>query len=318
MRLLITMMVLPMVLQILIVRASTQSELSEDDPYAMADELHDVEGDTVLVTLSRKGDIMQLKQFFEDSSAEKKINEKGGMGHTALMAASISGQSWAVRFLLQHGADPNIADGQGYTPIHAAAYQGRYKVMEALLDSDVNPLHQHADGLQPLHRACAGPLKRHAKTVQVLLSSGKVKYNDVTSNGLNCELLTRNPDVMSLIAPQAMAQAKCDPIDVNEASHPEGVKLHKDLVCTAAEEKRAEKAAAALEAELEAMDDEDNDDEDVSRTTIRSASGAQVDEDGRVVVSAAETHIEVDWDKEAEDDDEDEDEDDYDLVDAEI
>lgn len=34
------------------------------------------------------------------------------------------GQSWAVRFLLQHGADPNIADGQGYTPIHAAAYQG--------------------------------------------------------------------------------------------------------------------------------------------------------------------------------------------------
>lgn len=103
---------------------------------------------------------------------------------------------------------------------------GRYKVMEALLDSGVNPLHQHADGLQPLHRACAGPLKRHAKTVQVLLSSGKVKYNvsfvyavvvvvigfaccqDVTSNGLNCELLTRNPDVMSLIAPQAMAQAK--------------------------------------------------------------------------------------------------------------
>ncbi|EEQ99040.1 hypothetical protein Pmar_PMAR016785 [Perkinsus marinus ATCC 50983] len=164
--------------------------------------------------------------------------------------------------------------------------------MEALLDSGVNPLHQHADGLQPLHRACAGPLKRHAKTVQVLLSSGKVKYNDVTSNGLNCELLTRNPDVMSLIAPQAMAQAK------------------------AAEEKRAEKAAAALEAELEAMDDEENDDEDVARTTIRSASGAQVDEDGRVVVSAAETHIEVDGDKEAEDDDEDED--DYDLVDAEI
>lgn len=44
MRLLITMMVLPMVLHILIVRASTQSELPEDDPYAMADELHDVEG----------------------------------------------------------------------------------------------------------------------------------------------------------------------------------------------------------------------------------------------------------------------------------
>lgn len=37
----------------------------------------------------------------------------------------------------------------------------------------------------------------------------------------------------------------------------------------AAEEKRAEKAAAALEAELEAMDDEENDDEDVASITRR-------------------------------------------------
>ncbi|KAF4737133.1 hypothetical protein FOZ63_001647, partial [Perkinsus olseni] len=158
---------------VVITEASTPGEIPEDDPYAMADRLHTVEGDTPLVALSRKGDIMQLRQLFKESSAQRDINERGGMGHTPLMAATIAGQPWAVRFLLQQGADPTIADPQGYTPIDAAAFQGRYKVMEALLDSGVSPRHEHRDGLQPLHRACAGPHKRHAKTVQVLLSSGK-------------------------------------------------------------------------------------------------------------------------------------------------
>ncbi|KAF4710650.1 Ankyrin Repeat, partial [Perkinsus olseni] len=158
------------------------------------------------------------------------------------------------------------------------------------------PRHEHKDGLQPLHRACAGPHKRHAKTVQVLLSSGKVKFNDATSTGLNCELLTRNPDILTLIAPQAMAQAKV------------------------AERRRAERAAAALQAELEAMDDDSDVEDETSRTVIRNAGEPQVDEDGRVVVSAAETHVDVDWDREGEDAeaDDDEDDDDYDLVDAEI
>ncbi|KAF4726543.1 hypothetical protein FOZ62_001740 [Perkinsus olseni] len=279
---------------VVITEASTPGEIPEDDPYAMADRLHTVEGDTPLVALSRKGDIMQLRQLFKESSAQRDINERGGMGHTPLMAATIAGQPWAVRFLLQQGADPTIADPQGYTPIDAAAFQGRYKVMEALLDSGVSPRHEHRDGLQPLHRACAGPHKRHAKTVQVLLSSGKVKFNDATSTGLNCELLTRNPDVLTLIAPQAMAQAKV------------------------AERRRAERAAAALEADLAAMDDDVE--EDASRTVIRNAGDPQVDEDGRVIVSAAETHVDVDWDREVEDgeEDDDEDDDDYDLVDAEI
>ncbi|KAF4713395.1 Ankyrin Repeat, partial [Perkinsus olseni] len=117
---------------------------------------------------------------------------------------------------------------------------------------------------------------------------------DATSTGLNCELLTRNPDVLTLIAPQAMAQAKV------------------------AERRRAERAAAALEADLAAMDDDVE--EDASRTVIRNAGDPQVDEDGRVIVSAAETHVDVDWDREVEDgeEDDDEDDDDYDLVDAEI
>lgn len=58
---------------------------------------------------------MQLKQFFEDSSAEKKINEKGGMGHTALMAASISGDEWLLRSLRICGCLRTIMGGEIFT-----------------------------------------------------------------------------------------------------------------------------------------------------------------------------------------------------------
>ena len=48
------------------------------------------------------------------------INARDPLGRTALMLATLQGQTASVVALLAHGADPNAADGRGTTPLEAA------------------------------------------------------------------------------------------------------------------------------------------------------------------------------------------------------
>lgn len=58
-------------------------------------------------------------------------------GQTALLLAVNSGHLAMVELLLEHGADPNLADSKHYTPLHIAAGKGFRQITERLLAEEL-------------------------------------------------------------------------------------------------------------------------------------------------------------------------------------
>jgi RNA polymerase sigma-70 factor, ECF subfamily len=75
------------------------------------------------------GDVRGLKAAFAERID---INSRNAEGRTALMLAVRHGQTNAVRELLAHGADPNVADDHGTTPLHAATAAGNSSIIVTL------------------------------------------------------------------------------------------------------------------------------------------------------------------------------------------
>ncbi len=90
-------------------------------------------------------------------------------GYTCLMASARTGSVESVRFLLDHGADPNVGAPNGGTPLMLAAGRGHIDVVRLLLDHDADPARTTTAGETALALARAGG---HAEIV-ALLSAGE-------------------------------------------------------------------------------------------------------------------------------------------------
>jgi hypothetical protein len=75
------------------------------------------------------GDIPHLQALLDEKTS---IDARDESGRTALMLATLRGQSDAVDVLLAHGADPNAADARGTTPLQAALAGDQQKILVAL------------------------------------------------------------------------------------------------------------------------------------------------------------------------------------------
>ena len=73
---------------------------------------------SVLHNAAEKGDLRTLQSLLRDQHTD--INSRDDAGRTALLVATLHGQTKAVKLLLAHGADPNLADADGVTPLRAA------------------------------------------------------------------------------------------------------------------------------------------------------------------------------------------------------
>ncbi len=60
------------------------------------------------------------------------VNARDSQGRTALMLAAAIGQVSAVKALLAHHANPNIADANGVTPLRAANSNGQSRIVVIL------------------------------------------------------------------------------------------------------------------------------------------------------------------------------------------
>ena len=134
------------------------------------------------------GDVLALENLYNAGAVIDSVDEQG---RTALYVASGSGYLDAVRWLLERGADPLIADFNGRTSIHAAAASGHASACEYLLDaldrtSAVRAMQApDAAGKNPAEIAAAA---QHVDVVRALLSahtqySRNEKHSDGTNTG---------------------------------------------------------------------------------------------------------------------------------------
>jgi ankyrin repeat protein len=78
-------------------------------------------------------------------------------------------QTEGVRYLLQHGADPDLCDGKGESPLHIALKGGyrRNQMVKILLEGGANPNLVDEEGNTPLGLAAG-----NAELVRLLLKHG--------------------------------------------------------------------------------------------------------------------------------------------------
>lgn len=116
---------------------------------------------------------------------QQALAEAASLGDTALILAAQLGHKDIVAYLLDHDADPKLANPQGDTPLSVAAEQGHDKIVAMLLAKGVNPNEGQTNvpsytadaviGIKPDERN--SPLSKAAqggyeKTVEVLLANG--------------------------------------------------------------------------------------------------------------------------------------------------
>ncbi|CAL8261588.1 unnamed protein product [Boreogadus saida] len=113
------------------------------------------------------------------------INEGNERGETPISAACIAGyydnnpqtRNKMVRYLLEKGADPNIADKSGRTALmHACAEQAGQEVVSLLLDNGADPSLKDYSGSSALVHAIN---RGDRDTLQVLLDACKAKGKEV-------------------------------------------------------------------------------------------------------------------------------------------
>ncbi|WGU93203.1 ankyrin repeat domain-containing protein [Paenibacillus dendritiformis] len=92
-------------------------------------------GGTALIPAAERGHIAVVEELLTHSDVD--VNHINNLGWTALLEAIILSDGGAthqriVKLLLDHGADPRIADNDGVTPLEHAAKR-RYREIEKLL-----------------------------------------------------------------------------------------------------------------------------------------------------------------------------------------
>jgi len=110
-----------------------------------------------------QGQLAVCRYLVEDLRVDMNAIHDGG---ESPLAYAINGVHVAtVRYLLDHGADPNKADDKGFTSLHIAAEDGYCKIVEILLSkgASVDALSNRGT---PLHLAATNG---HHKTVKILL-----------------------------------------------------------------------------------------------------------------------------------------------------
>jgi ankyrin repeat protein len=110
------------------------------------------------------GDLPRIEALV--SANAELVNAQNPSGMTPLHLAAWEGRAAVTEFLLQHGADPNVAEANGDTPLHFAASSGYAEIARSLLKHGAQVNARNKDGKTPLSRGrprseIAELLKKH-------------------------------------------------------------------------------------------------------------------------------------------------------------
>lgn len=116
----------------------------------------------------------RLSQLLQDKPAL--ANKKDATGHSLLGRASLNGDTYAAKSLLDSGSSPNDGNSVGHTPLHAAAYRGNDELVRLLIEHGADVSKTGEDGRTPLMMAA---MKGHTQIIDILLDkSQKVRVCD--------------------------------------------------------------------------------------------------------------------------------------------
>ncbi len=106
-----------------------------------------------------------------DKENPGQLNTFAPDGFTPLGLAAFFGHTDAVRWLLAHGADPNIAsrNNQHVMPLHSAVAAKQHDISAMLLEAGAKVNAVQADGFTPLHEAAQNGQR---DVVELLLAHG--------------------------------------------------------------------------------------------------------------------------------------------------
>ena len=101
------------------------------------------------------------------------VNGVGELGGSPLGHAVSEGLAKVVEVLLEHGADPNVANPQdGGTSLHAAAFEKHPRVTQVLLAHGANVEARDENGRTPLWHAAFEKGKRSLDVARALIEAG--------------------------------------------------------------------------------------------------------------------------------------------------
>ncbi|KAJ4410995.1 hypothetical protein N0V82_009099 [Gnomoniopsis sp. IMI 355080] len=94
---------------------------------------------TRMYDAARQGNTDLLQHAIAAGLPPNMTNEKGDTLSSQLMLAAYHGHGDLVRFLVQHGADPNRLNDRRQSPLAGAVFKKEDDVIEALLESGADP-----------------------------------------------------------------------------------------------------------------------------------------------------------------------------------
>lgn len=116
--------------------ANAKEDWSPDQ--ARAASLHFAGGATALVRAAESGEL-EIVSALVDSGAAVDQRCSCDSAEAPLWAAVVAGRSAVVAYLLDRGADPNLAAAHGVTPLHAAVIRGSEELARMLLEAGADP-----------------------------------------------------------------------------------------------------------------------------------------------------------------------------------
>lgn len=125
------------------------------------------------------GQLDFVKKYLEDQPGI--LNQFAVDGFTGLGLSCFFNQKEIVSFLLQKGADPNIASNNDFkvAPLHSAAATSQIEIVNILLQNSANVNAKQSNGVTALHSAAHNGA---TELVKLLLKNGADK-NDKTQEG---------------------------------------------------------------------------------------------------------------------------------------
>ena len=164
------------------------AQLNSTDRYKFMEAIKNQKGQEVTDLLAKPGNSLVNSQ-------------DPGSGDTALHMVVRRGDTTYTRFLLQHGADPNIRNNQGDTPAMVAVTEGEEPCLQVLIDGKADLNLANDRGETPLIRAVQ---LRKIAMVQDLLKGGADPDQTDHIAGLSARAYaardTRSPVIGKLLA----------------------------------------------------------------------------------------------------------------------